>query len=74
MTQSKRMSAVETAASTAIGFAVAFVVTAIVLPVFGYHITAGDNLWITAIFTVVSVVRGYYVRRLFNWLHARSIQ
>ena len=62
---------VETLASIAIGFVVSLVITAVVLPAYGHHITVADNLQITAIFTVASIARGYWVRRWFNWLAGR---
>lgn len=67
--QSKKHSLFETLLSTAIGFSVAYLSNLVILPLFGYYITAVDNLWITIFFTVISVIRGYGVRRLFNWLH-----
>lgn len=62
-------SAVETAASTAIGFGIAYVASYTILPLFGHRITHADNFWVTVIFTVISLVRGWCVRRLFNRLH-----
>lgn len=44
-----------------------------VLPWFGFRPSLHQNFIITCCFTVISVVRGYAVRRLFNWLHAREI-
>lgn len=67
--QSKRNSFIEAVASTAIGFATSVVVTAIVLPAYNMPINLWVNFQITAIFTAVSVVRSYYVRRFFNYLH-----
>lgn len=69
MSQSRRQSIVETCASTAIGFGIAYVASYCVLPLFGHRVTPADNFWITTIFTVISLVRGYYVRRMFNYLH-----
>lgn len=66
--QSKRHSLVEAVASTAIGFLTSVVVTAIVMPAYNMPINLWVNFQITAIFTVVSMVRSYYVRRLFNYL------
>jgi predicted membrane protein len=68
--QSKSMSLIETTASTVIGFLVSLVVTHFVLPLFGHAITFSDNLYITTIFTVVSIIRSYCVRRLFNRVHS----
>lgn len=56
----------EAITSTAVGFGLSFVTWAIVGPLLGYHVTHTDNLAITAIFTAVSLIRGYAIRRLFN--------
>ena len=56
----------EIAISTAIGFLVSLVLTAIVMPAFGYPTTWAHDFWITTIFTVASLVRGYCVRRMFE--------
>lgn len=66
MKQSRRYSMAETLFSTATGFAVSLVLTAIVLPWLGHDITASQNVFMTTVFTVASVVRGYVVRRLFE--------
>lgn len=71
MTQSRLMSAVETVAGVAIGFAVSVALSLIVYPLFGHAFTLGQNIGITIIFTVASFVRGYAVRRLFVWLAGR---
>jgi hypothetical protein len=68
MKQSRSMSLAEVCISTAIGFLIAYVTNAIVMPAFGHPINATDNFWITSIFTVVSIVRGFGVRRLFERL------
>ena len=64
--QSKRMSLVEALASTAIGYVVALATQAVVYPLFSIEATASEHVTIAGIFTVVSVVRGYAVRRMFN--------
>lgn len=71
MKQSKVMSFIETGLSTLIGLAVALATQIIVFPLFGWNPTISTNLAITAIFTVVSIVRQYLVRRLFEKLHIR---
>lgn len=70
--QSRKMSAVETVASTAIGFVVAMLAQKIILPMFGLHASNSDHFWIAVLFTFVSIVRGYCVRRLFNWIGRRG--
>jgi hypothetical protein len=64
--QSKKMSIIETCVSTAIGFVVAIITTQLVLPFYGHDVTLSENGQITTIFTVVSLIRGYYVRRFFT--------
>ena len=71
MSQSRLSSLTETVVSIVIGFFVSVVITAFVMPAYGHNVTLGENLQITAIFTVASIVRGYYVRRLFNWIGSR---
>ena len=72
MSQTRMQSAVETVCSTAIGFGIAYVASLLVLPIFGFDVTHGQNFWITVIFTVISLIRGWFVRRLFNRLHGRA--
>lgn len=64
--QTRRMSAFETFTSTAVGFVVSWLLTVTVLPMFGYAVTMGHSLGITAIYTAASLLRGYLVRRAFN--------
>lgn len=52
--------------NTAIGFMTTLVLAPIVYPLFGHSFTLAQNLGITAIFTIVSILRGYAVRRWFN--------
>ena len=72
MSQTHRQTLVETIASTAIGFVVAYIATYVVMPWFGHEVTHAQNVGITSIFTVISIVRGYAIRRFFNWLHGRA--
>ena len=64
--QAWHKSMLETLTSTAIGFFVSLFLVSSVLPAFGYPTTAAHDFWITVIFTLASVVRGYFVRRLFE--------
>lgn len=71
MKQSRLMSWLETCLSTAIGFVVAIASQLVIFPLFGFSPPLTHNLMIGALFTVVSVARGYFVRRLFEALHIR---
>ena len=66
MSQSRISSLAETCVSIAIGFLVSMVITAWLLPAYGHPVSLVDNLQITAIYTVASIIRGYVVRRAFN--------
>ena len=64
--QTKRQSAIESLTSTTIGIIIGIVLNLTILPVFGYPVSLSDSLWISVIFTAVSVIRSYAVRRIFN--------
>lgn len=64
--QSRWLSFVEAVASTAVGFVISMALVSVVLPAFGYLVSAPDAFWITSIFTVSSIARSFIVRRLFN--------
>ena len=68
MKQSRRMSLVEAAANVAVGYGIAVATQAMAFPMFGLQASLSDNLLIGAIFTVVSIARGYTMRRLFEAL------
>jgi hypothetical protein len=69
--QSRKHSIWETTLNTASGFIVSWALTLIVLPWFGAPVSASSGFGITTIFTVVSVIRSYFWRRLFNKLQRR---
>jgi membrane protein implicated in regulation of membrane protease activity len=64
--QSKRESIFEAVTSVAIGFVVAIASQLIIFPWFGIHIPFTDNLLMSVFFTIISIIRGYFVRRWFN--------
>lgn len=66
MSQSKMMSLVEAIANTFVGLALAFAVNAALMHWTGVTATAMQNFLIVAGHTVVSVLRSYLLRRLFN--------
>lgn len=66
--QTKKMSLIETVLSVLIGYIVALLSQIVVFPLFDIEVSLIDNLLIGLLFTVISIIRGYYVRRLFNWI------
>ena len=64
--QTKRQSLIETLTSVFVGWLIGVILNMLVLPLFDYNITVVDSLLVSLIFTVISVVRGYLIRRFFN--------
>lgn len=68
MSQTKTGSFVEAWANIAVGFAINFGANMLVLPHFGFAITAAKAFGIGVVFTIISLVRQYVLRRWFNGL------
>lgn len=66
MNQTRLGSLIEACINTAIGLIGSILLSLIVYPMFGHSFTFAQNVGITAIFTVWSVLRGYVIRRWFN--------
>jgi len=66
--QTKQESFIESLTQTAIGFLVSLFTWYCILwtELFDITVTFADNLLITGIFTVVSIIRGYLIRRFYN--------
>lgn len=65
--QSKLSSATESITNVAVGYSVAMITQAMIFPLFGLHASTAEHAGIALIFTVVSLVRSYALRRLFNY-------
>jgi hypothetical protein len=70
--QTRWMSLMESIANVIVGFVVAVIAQILVFPLFGMHPTFSQNLWIGLIFTAVSLVRSYLLRRGFELLRIRQ--
>ena len=68
MNQSRKMSLVESLTNVLVGYGVAVATQWAVFPLFGLHTTLHENLVIGLIFTVVSIIRSYVLRRAFEGL------
>jgi hypothetical protein len=68
MSQTKLGSWAEAWANIAVGFSINYCANLIVLPWFGYDVTAKAAFGIGVVFTVISLVRSYVLRRWFNGL------
>lgn len=74
MAQSKLMSLVEALASNAVAFVISILANFAVLPLFGFNVRFGQSVCITIIFTAISIVRTYLVRRAFTWVEGTAIR
>lgn len=67
--QSKKSSLLEQVLNVGSGFLISyFVLMLIITPIFELDTNSTDNFFITVIFTVISVIRGYLWRRAFNYI------
>ena len=73
MSQPAIHSLAESIANTAVGFVLSMAAVEFVFPLIGVSLSLAENFAATGIMTVVSVARGYALRRVFNWLHMRSM-
>tara|TARA_R100001369_G_C3286371_1_gene163044 strand:+ start:516 stop:731 length:216 start_codon:yes stop_codon:yes gene_type:complete len=64
--QTKKNSLIEAVTNTAVGFGISLVSIFIILPLLGIESTPTKNVTITVYFTVISIVRSYVLRRIFN--------
>ncbi len=72
MKQSRLMSLVESLANVLVGYGVAVATQMLMFPLFGLVVTVTENLLIGLIFTAVSIVRSYALRRGFEALRVRQ--
>lgn len=66
MHQSRLQSLIETIFNTLIGLVVSYLAWPPIAALAGLDFNHGQHIAVTAMFTVISVLRGYVVRRFFN--------
>lgn len=66
MSQSRTHSAMEAVANVAISMVIGLATQLVMFPALGIPVSIDQNLIILAVMTVVSLVRSYCLRRLFN--------
>jgi len=71
MHQPRTMSMVEAITNVIVGYLLALGLQAVLFPLLGLQVSLGDNLLIGAAFTVVSIVRSFTLRRLFEAFRVR---
>lgn len=66
--QTRLGSIAEAWANILVGFTVNYIANLCIFPLFGMHISLANNFWMGCIYTVISLVRQYVLRRWFNGL------
>lgn len=69
--QSREASLLEVATGTGTGFLLSLWVQRLLFPALGHDLVLSENLLVSTVFTTLSLLRGYGVRRLFNALRDR---
>ena len=64
--QSKLDSLIEASLNIFIGFVIAFISQLVFFPIVGIEVTLDQNFILTVLFTLVSIIRIYIIRRYFN--------
>lgn len=72
MKQSKLASWIESITSTAVGFGISLAAQWVFLPLLGVSITLSQNITFAVIMTVISIARGYVLRRVFEHFGLRT--
>ena len=70
MKQLRAMSLVEAKTNVIVGYGVAIATQMLVFPWFGFHMTWAQNLKLAIAFTLISIVRSFALRRLFEAIRA----
>ena len=61
----------EAIANAALGLVISYAAVRLVWPLFGWPVTRGQGVVVTAIFFGLSVARSYVLRRVFRLMEAR---
>lgn len=67
--QLRRHSLLEACLNTASGFILSVVAGYFIFPLVGWHVSHSQNLAVVSMFTVISIIRSYIWRRIFNAHH-----
>jgi len=66
MKQTKKQSVIESITQTLIGLIVSLCIQLVIYPLLNIEVTFSQNLIITFVFFISSIIRGYVIRRIFN--------
>lgn len=69
MSQTRTQSAIEAAMNILIGYGISMTANFLIFPLFGWNISLSQNLTLGVIYTGISFIRSYLLRRFYNWRH-----
>jgi len=73
--QSRLGSFYEALINVVIGFTINYLANFVILPLYGFHITASQNFTMGLLYTGISIARSYVIRRWFNArLHSAAMR
>ena len=64
--QPRKTSLFEAITNTIVGFIVSFLIQIVIYPIMDIPVRFSQNIIITCVFTLASILRGYIIRRIFN--------
>jgi hypothetical protein len=70
--QTKKQSFIETLTNIVVGLITSFIIQIYIYDFFKIPVTLNQNIYITLIFFISSVIRGYSIRRMFNYLNYKT--
>lgn len=70
--QSRWMSLMEAATNIIVGYGLAVLTQILVFPLFGLSVSLGENLRIGIVFTLLSLIRSFALRRAFELIAVRA--
>lgn len=70
--QTRRGSLLESLFNLLVGYSINFTANLLIFPLFGWNISTRENLTLGVLYTGISLVRSYGLRRLFNWRAVRK--
>lgn len=73
MSQSRRASLIEAVVGVSVGLLTSTLANALILPAYGMPFKWQSFGEIAIFFTLLSLSRSYFLRRLFNWFHSQGI-
>ena len=70
--QSRLFSFIESVSNVVIGYSISVLAQIIIFPIFDINVSIESNLKIGLFFTIVSIIRSYILRRIFNFFQKKA--